>query len=76
MIMRYTLLQQQEARMNKLKKVPLVELDREAEVNNLTTIYIPPVKNETLIYKDFYKLKGIIAELRGPMVARGIKTNP
>ena len=50
----------------KIRKVPLVELDREAEVNNLTTIYIPPVKNETLIYKDFYKLKGIIAELRGP----------
>ena len=50
----------------KIRKVPLVELDREAEINNLTTIYIPPVKNETLIYKDFYKLKGIIAELRGP----------
>ena len=50
----------------KIRKVPLVELDREAEVNNLTTIYIPPVKDETLIYKDFYKLKGIIAELRGP----------
>ena len=33
----------------KIRKVPLVELDREAEVNNLTTIYIPPVKNETLI---------------------------
>ena len=50
----------------KIRKIPLVELDREAEVNNLTTIYIPPVKNETLIYKDFYKLKGIIAKLRGP----------
>ena len=50
----------------KIRKVPLVELDREAEVNNLTTIYIPPVKNETLIYKDFYKLRGIIAKLRGP----------
>ncbi len=50
----------------KIRKVPLVDLDRETEVNNLTTVYIPPVQQETLLYKDFYKLRGIIAELRGP----------
>ena len=50
----------------KIKKIQLVDLDREAEVNNLTTVYIPPVKDETILYKDFYKLKEIIAELRGP----------
>lgn len=50
----------------KIRKIPLVDLDRETEVNNLTTVYIPPVKQETLLYKDFYKLREIIAELRGP----------
>ncbi|WP_428910339.1 nucleoside triphosphate pyrophosphohydrolase [Niallia sp. Krafla_26] len=50
----------------KIKKIQLVDLDREAEVNNLTTVYIPPVKEEMILYKDFYKLKEIIAELRGP----------
>jgi len=50
----------------RIRKIPLVDLDREAEVNNLTTVYIPPVKEETILYKDFYKLREIIAELRGP----------
>ncbi|WP_338471281.1 nucleoside triphosphate pyrophosphohydrolase [Niallia sp. XMNu-256] len=50
----------------KIRKIPLVDLDRETEVNNLTTVYIPPVQQGTLLYKDFYKLKDIIAELRGP----------
>ncbi|WP_395939818.1 nucleoside triphosphate pyrophosphohydrolase [Bacillus sp. 03113] len=49
-----------------IKKVPLVELDREVELNNLTTIYIPPVQEEEILYKEFTKLRQIIAELRGP----------
>ena len=37
-----------------IRKGTFVELDREAELNNLTSVYIPPVKNETLIlYKNF-----------------------
>ena len=33
-----------------------VELDRAAELNNLTSVYIPPVKDEVILYKDFSKL--------------------
>ncbi|KAB2329139.1 nucleoside triphosphate pyrophosphohydrolase [Bacillus mesophilum] len=49
-----------------IKKVELVELDREVELNNLTSLYVPPVQDETILYKDFAKLKEIIAILRGP----------
>ncbi|WP_226679386.1 bifunctional methyltransferase/pyrophosphohydrolase YabN [Mesobacillus jeotgali] len=49
-----------------IKKVPLYELDREMELSNLTSVYVPPVKNEQILYKDFLKLRGIISELRGP----------
>ncbi|RSD24494.1 nucleoside triphosphate pyrophosphohydrolase [Mesobacillus subterraneus] len=49
-----------------IKKVPLYELDREMELSNLTSLYVPPVKNEEILYKDFLKLRGIISELRGP----------
>ncbi|GAA3317944.1 hypothetical protein GCM10020331_018730 [Ectobacillus funiculus] len=31
-----------------LKKVPLHELDHEAELNNLTSVYVPPVKEKNL----------------------------
>ncbi|MGG0719536.1 nucleoside triphosphate pyrophosphohydrolase [Robertmurraya massiliosenegalensis] len=47
-------------------KVPLYELDREVSLNNLTSIYVPPVKDEVVLYKQFSKLRQIIAELRGP----------
>ena len=50
----------------RIRKIPLVELDREAELNNLTSVYIPPVKEDVILYKDFSKLRAIIAELRGP----------
>ncbi len=49
-----------------IRKVPLVELDRETELSNLTSVYIPPVTDDTILYKDFNKLRAIIAELRGP----------
>jgi tetrapyrrole methylase family protein / MazG family protein len=49
-----------------IKKIPLYELDREVELNNLTSVYIPPVSDEKLLYKEFTKLREIIAELRGP----------
>ncbi|WP_102273304.1 bifunctional methyltransferase/pyrophosphohydrolase YabN [Cytobacillus massiliigabonensis] len=50
----------------RIQKVPLYELDREVELNNLTSVYIPPVKDEAILYKRFSKLRHIIAELRGP----------
>lgn len=49
-----------------IKKVQLHELDHNMELNNLTSVYVPPVKDEAVLYKDFSKLRSIIAELRGP----------
>ncbi|KON85866.1 hypothetical protein AF332_02935 [Sporosarcina globispora] len=49
-----------------IKKVQLHELDHKMELNNLTSVYVPPVKDEAILYKDFSKLRSIIAELRGP----------
>jgi tetrapyrrole methylase family protein / MazG family protein len=49
-----------------IAKVPLYELDRNVMMNNLTSIYVPPVKEETVLWKNFAKLREIIAVLRGP----------
>ncbi|MBU8908436.1 nucleoside triphosphate pyrophosphohydrolase [Desertibacillus haloalkaliphilus] len=49
-----------------LVTVPLYELDRATEVNNLTAVYVPPVRDEQLLYHDFGKLRSVIATLRGP----------
>jgi tetrapyrrole methylase family protein / MazG family protein len=46
--------------------VPLFELDHNMELSNLTSVYVPPVKEEKHFYKEFTKLRDIIAELRGP----------
>jgi tetrapyrrole methylase family protein / MazG family protein len=46
--------------------VPLYELDRQVKVNNLTSVYIPPVKDEKILFKNFSKLREIISVLRGP----------
>lgn len=48
------------------RKVPLYELDRHVQLNNLTSIYIPPVKDEQILYHQFSVLRSVIAELRGP----------
>ncbi|OLO27423.1 nucleoside triphosphate pyrophosphohydrolase [Alkalihalophilus pseudofirmus] len=45
---------------------PLYELDRVTELNNLTAVYVPPVKTEEFLYQDFQKLREVIATLRGP----------
>lgn len=50
----------------RLKNVPLYELDHEMELNNLTAVYVPPVRDETILYQDFKKLREIIRSLRGP----------
>ncbi|RXJ00916.1 nucleoside triphosphate pyrophosphohydrolase [Anaerobacillus alkaliphilus] len=49
-----------------LLSVPLYELDRVTTLNNLTAVYVPPVKEENLLYRDFGKLREVIATLRGP----------
>lgn len=54
------------SREEKVTRVPLYELDREVSLNNLTSVYVPPVTEEAILYKDFSKLRQIIAQLRGP----------
>ena len=49
-----------------IKYVPLVELDREVELNNLTSLYVPPVKEENDLNKTFPRFREIISILRGP----------
>lgn len=50
----------------KITRVPLYELDHGMELNNLTSLYIPPVKDKAETYREFSTLRSIIAELRGP----------
>lgn len=49
-----------------IKKVKLYELDRETTLNNLTSVYVPPVKEESYTYHQFDSLRSTIATLRGP----------
>ncbi|HLO10636.1 MAG TPA: nucleoside triphosphate pyrophosphohydrolase [Pseudoneobacillus sp.] len=49
-----------------IKEVKLYELDREMTLNNLTSLYVPPVKDDSILRKQFSTLREIIAELRGP----------
>lgn len=50
----------------RLRTVPLYELDHVAELNNLTTVYVPPVNNDEDALRDWTTLRKIIATLRGP----------
>lgn len=50
----------------RLRTVPLYELDREAELNNLTTIYVPPVQAQEDRLKDWSTFRAIVARLRAP----------
>ena len=57
-----------------IEKVPLYELDRNVSINNLTSVYVPPVKEEQILLKNFSKLREIIAELRrSELAVRGIR---
>lgn len=49
-----------------LRTVPLYELDQAAEINNLTTVYVPPVKTDEDALRDWTTFRQIIATLRGP----------
>jgi tetrapyrrole methylase family protein / MazG family protein len=49
-----------------IEKVPLYELDHNVSINNLTSVYVPPVTDDEMLWKNFAKLRDIIAELRGP----------
>ncbi|WP_391206177.1 nucleoside triphosphate pyrophosphohydrolase [Psychrobacillus sp. L4] len=50
----------------KLTKVPLFELDRVMELDNLTTLYVPPIREQEDRLKEWQTLRQIVADLRGP----------
>ena len=52
--------------LEKLRTVPLFELDRETEIDNLTTIYVPPVLEQEERLKEWSTFREIIAALRAP----------
>ncbi|MFD2706364.1 bifunctional methyltransferase/pyrophosphohydrolase YabN [Salibacterium lacus] len=49
-----------------LRNLPLYELDRMAQVDNLTALYLPPVPDEELMYREFSTLRRVIDALRAP----------
>ncbi|ALS75517.1 MazG family protein [Planococcus rifietoensis] len=50
----------------RLRTVPLHELDRSAEIDNLTTVYVPPATEQTQRLKEWQTFREIIAKLRSP----------
>jgi tetrapyrrole methylase family protein/MazG family protein len=52
--------------LEKLRTVPLFELDRETEIDNLTTVYVPPVSEREGRLKEWSTFREIIAALRAP----------
>ncbi|UTR16658.1 nucleoside triphosphate pyrophosphohydrolase [Salipaludibacillus sp. LMS25] len=49
-----------------VRTVPLYELDRVTTLSNLTAVYLPPIKDDTLLYREFSTLRHVIKTLRGP----------
>ncbi|WP_062107764.1 bifunctional methyltransferase/pyrophosphohydrolase YabN [Bacillus niameyensis] len=49
-----------------IKRLPLYELDRQVKLDNLTSLYVPPIQKMDLTYKEFSTLRRIITTLRGP----------
>ncbi|SDO27854.1 tetrapyrrole methylase family protein / MazG family protein [Psychrobacillus sp. OK028] len=49
-----------------LTKVPLFELDRVMKLDNLTTLYVPPIHEKENRLKEWQTLRQIVADLRGP----------
>ncbi|KYD18777.1 putative tetrapyrrole methyltransferase domain [Caldibacillus debilis] len=50
----------------RLQKLKLYELDRNFQTGNLTSVYVPPVKDEKILYKQFDYLRRVVRTLRGP----------
>lgn len=49
-----------------LRTVPLYELDQSVEIDNLTTLYVPPIVSDEDALKDWTTFRKIISTLRGP----------
>ncbi|WP_329602932.1 bifunctional methyltransferase/pyrophosphohydrolase YabN [Terrilactibacillus tamarindi] len=50
----------------KIVSVSLHELDHDRDINNLTSVYVPPIKEKLGLYHTFASLRRIIRQLRGP----------
>lgn len=50
----------------KLRTLPLYELDRAMEIDNLTTVYVPPAAEQDARLKEWQTFRDVIATLRGP----------
>ncbi len=50
----------------RLRTVPLHELDRSAEIDNLTTVYVPPASDQEMRLKEWQTFRDIVAMLRSP----------
>lgn len=50
----------------RIRTVPLHELDHVAELNNLTTVYVPPVKEQQEALREWSTFRDIISTLRDP----------
>lgn len=49
----------------RMTTVPLEELDRSVEVDNLTSVYVPPAEEDQLNHQ-FFRLREVIRRLRAP----------
>lgn len=49
----------------KVRKIPLEELDHDFNISNLTSVYVPPAPSD-LLNHTFTRLKEVISTLRGP----------
>lgn len=54
------------SREERIERIPLVELDRVANLSNLTSLYVPAAKRMDTTYKQYPTLRTIISTLRGP----------
>lgn len=48
----------------RIRTVPLHELDHDAEINNLTTVYVPPIQNKEDALREWSTFRDIISTLR------------
>ncbi len=58
----------------KMTKVPLFELDRNVEINNLTSVYVPPIKKKNSFTRNFLHSEVLFASFAGRTAVRGIKS--
>lgn len=49
----------------RVKQIPLVELDQQTALSNVTSVYIPPVEKDQLNHQ-FFRLREVIQALRAP----------